>query len=208
VPILHRHGYRIALGDVYPFDVAFAASDQSRIVSHVESATRPGSIVILHSGDTQHKGRAWFGDTIAQAAQRVCAKTPLTTLSEVVNAVVNSATTSEVAAPPPASSRLPPTDGPRFASTMFRKSVKAFLESPPPLISGRPLDTNLTWSVEIMGPPHTPFEGGKFLLRVYFDSNDHPFRAPKVHFMTRMFHPNIDIDGRVDVDILGDNWCV
>ena len=37
-------------------------------------------------------------------------------------------------------------------------------------------------------------------------SDEHPFKAPKVHCKTKVFHPNIDFDGNVCLNILKDDW--
>ncbi|PON31537.1 Ubiquitin-fold modifier-conjugating enzyme [Parasponia andersonii] len=57
----------------------------------------------------------------------------------------------------------------------------------------------------IIWPSDTPFEGGVFLLSVKLPY-DYPFKPPKIVFQTKVFHPNIDEDGTVNIDILGNNW--
>ena len=47
----------------------------------------------------------------------------------------------------------------------------------------------------VEGPNETPFEGGKFLLEL-FCPIDFPLRPPKIRFVTKVYHPNIDKHGR------------
>ena len=47
-----------------------------------------------------------------------------------------------------------------------------------------------TWHVEMRGPPHTPYSGGTFRLRVNFPP-DYPFKPPTVAFVTHIVHPNV-----------------
>jgi peptidoglycan/xylan/chitin deacetylase (PgdA/CDA1 family) len=89
VPILvRRHGYRIALGDVYPMDVAL---DPSRaqcckwITAHVLAATRPGSIVILHCPDAGYGGRGHLHRGIIDVLRQT--RVSLTTLSEAASSM-------------------------------------------------------------------------------------------------------------------------
>jgi ubiquitin-conjugating enzyme E2 N len=55
------------------------------------------------------------------------------------------------------------------------------------------------------GPNDTPYEGGVFELEMYLP-NPYPMRAPKVRFLTKIYHPNIDKLGRICLDILKDKW--
>jgi len=84
VPILvQKHGYRIALGDVYPMDVALDPSRSQScqwVAAHVLAATRPGSIVILHCPDTEYGGRGQLYRAIVDVLHR--SRVPLTTLSD------------------------------------------------------------------------------------------------------------------------------
>jgi ubiquitin-conjugating enzyme E2 N len=61
------------------------------------------------------------------------------------------------------------------------------------------------FKVLLTGPADTPFAGGTFLLELFLPA-DYPMAAPKVRFMTKLFHPNIDKLGRVCLDILKDKW--
>ncbi|MCJ1397678.1 hypothetical protein MMC11_000874 [Xylographa trunciseda] len=57
----------------------------------------------------------------------------------------------------------------------------------------------------IYGPRDTPYEGGIFYLWIKFPP-DYPFNPPKIRFLTRIFHPNINADGHICVDVLREKW--
>lgn len=60
--------------------------------------------------------------------------------------------------------------------------------------------------VELDGPEDTPYEGGKFLLRLTYVEN-YPFVPCRARFLTPIYHPNIGLEsGNVALDILQDEW--
>ncbi|ELR24951.1 ubiquitin-conjugating enzyme, putative [Acanthamoeba castellanii str. Neff] len=84
------------------------------------------------------------------------------------------------------------------------------------------------FDVIIAGPSQSPYEGGIFKLELFL-TEDYPMRClpailrfgavtfrqitdlplfspPKVRFLTRIYHPNIDRLGRICLDILKDKW--
>ncbi|KAK5790294.1 hypothetical protein VI817_007581 [Penicillium citrinum] len=69
----------------------------------------------------------------------------------------------------------------------------------------QPLLQIFHWQATIMGPGDSPYSGGVFFLTINFPT-DYPFKPPKVHFTTRIYHPNINSNGSICLDILRDQW--
>jgi len=61
------------------------------------------------------------------------------------------------------------------------------------------------FAVVMNGPSATPFEGGIFHLELFLPEG-YPMCPPKVRFLTKIYHPNIDRLGRICLDILKDKW--
>jgi len=57
----------------------------------------------------------------------------------------------------------------------------------------------------IKGPTQSPYEGGFYKLELFLPE-EYPMAAPKVRFLTKIYHPNIDKLGRICLDILKDKW--
>jgi len=73
-------------------------------------------------------------------------------------------------------------------------------------ISAFPETDNLfRWIGTIEGPKDTVYEGLKFKLALDFTAK-YPYVAPVVQFVTTCFHPNIDSEGNICLDILKDKW--
>jgi ubiquitin-protein ligase len=51
----------------------------------------------------------------------------------------------------------------------------------------------------------SPYSGGVFFLSITFPV-DYPFKPPKVSFTTKIYHPNINANGSICLDILRDQW--
>uniref|UniRef100_A0A3B4AMX6 UBC core domain-containing protein n=1 Tax=Periophthalmus magnuspinnatus TaxID=409849 RepID=A0A3B4AMX6_9GOBI len=50
-----------------------------------------------------------------------------------------------------------------------------------------------------------PYQNGVFFLTIHFPT-DYPFKPPKVAFTTRIYHPNINSNGSICLDILRSQW--
>ncbi|KXN70521.1 hypothetical protein CONCODRAFT_78782 [Conidiobolus coronatus NRRL 28638] len=86
------------------------------------------------------------------------------------------------------------------------KEIERLINDPAPGISATPHEDNLRYfDVVICGPDQSPFEGGKFKLELFLPE-EYPMAPPKVRFLTKMYHPNIDKLGRICLDILKDRW--
>ena len=73
--------------------------------------------------------------------------------------------------------------------------------------SAGPINENnlYDWEATIIGPTNSPYAGGIFNLKILFNDR-YPFKPPKVKFITKIYHPNIDSIGNICLDILNTNW--
>ena len=87
------------------------------------------------------------------------------------------------------------------------RELKIVTQDPPANCTAGPKnDNDLTeWEAIIFGPDGTPFTGGIFRLFIKF-TDEYPIKPPKIKFLTSIFHPNIDRNGNICLDILKENW--
>lgn len=77
----------------------------------------------------------------------------------------------------------------------------------PSNVSAGPVDEKdmFRWRATILGPDGSPYQGGVFFLEIVFPL-DYPFKPPRVQFKTKVYHPNINEQGGICLDILRDQW--
>mmetsp|Transcript_50034 Transcript_50034/g.82947 ORF Transcript_50034/g.82947 Transcript_50034/m.82947 type:complete len:148 (+) Transcript_50034:66-509(+) len=93
-----------------------------------------------------------------------------------------------------------------MASKRINKELQDLGKDPPSNCSAGPVGSDLFhWQATIMGPPDSPYQGGVFFLNIHFPT-DYPFKPPKVNFTTRIYHPNINSNGAICLDILNSQW--
>ena len=92
----------------------------------------------------------------------------------------------------------------------LRQEIKELKSSDIVVISAGPInkDNIYKWSATILGPESSPYEGGIFLLNIYFP-NEYPFKPPKMKFDTKIWHPNISSQtGAICLDILKNEFHI
>ncbi|KAK9053950.1 hypothetical protein SSX86_025025 [Deinandra increscens subsp. villosa] len=93
-----------------------------------------------------------------------------------------------------------------MASRRILKELKDLQRDPPASCSAGPVAQDMFhWQATIIGPNDSPYSGGVFQVTIHFPP-DYPFKPPKVAFRTKVFHPNINNNGNICLDILKDQW--
>lgn len=90
--------------------------------------------------------------------------------------------------------------------TRINKEFTELQKNPPFNCSAGPIkDDMYKWQATITGPEGSPYEGGVFYLQIDFPP-DYPFKPPKIQFLTRIYHCNINSYGGICLDILKEQW--
>ncbi|KAI9307384.1 ubiquitin-conjugating enzyme E2D 2 [Cunninghamella echinulata] len=94
-----------------------------------------------------------------------------------------------------------------MALKRLSKEYTLLRTDPPQHCIVSPVDEDLFhWKGGFKGPDDGPYKGGFFEVDLVI-SADYPFKPPKVKFITKVYHPNIDEDGSICLDILKqDHW--
>ncbi|EAL62134.1 hypothetical protein DDB_G0290547 [Dictyostelium discoideum AX4] len=93
-----------------------------------------------------------------------------------------------------------------MALKRINKELSDIAKDPPSSCSAGPdTDDIFHWTATIMGPKDSPYEGGVFFLNINFPT-DYPFKPPKISFVTKVYHPNINASGSICLDILKEQW--
>ena len=92
------------------------------------------------------------------------------------------------------------------AENRIRLELEDIKNDPPSKCSaGMEGDDIYAWEATVMGPAGSVYEGGVFHLSIKFPKN-YPFLPPKIKFLTKIYHPNINMSGGICLDVLKDNW--
>ena len=58
------------------------------------------------------------------------------------------------------------------------------------------------WKIVFMGSDCSPYEDGYFTLELLFNKGTFPKFGPEAKFIIKMFHPNVDTNGHVCINLL------
>jgi ubiquitin-conjugating enzyme E2 N len=82
------------------------------------------------------------------------------------------------------------------------QETQRLISEPVTGINATPYADNLRYfAVAIEGPSESPYQGGVFQLELFLPS-DYPMSPPKVRFLTRIYHPNVDQLGKFHLNLL------
>ncbi len=88
----------------------------------------------------------------------------------------------------------------------IKKEQEDLNKNAPVNCSAGPINDDIfSWQATIVGPEDSPYAGGVFYLKIDFPT-DYPFSPPKVMFLTKIYHCNINSGGAICLDILKNAW--
>jgi len=88
------------------------------------------------------------------------------------------------------------------AVLLLRKQLRDLTKNPVHGFSAGLIEDDIyKWSIMIMGPEDSMYEGGIFKANLIF-SDEYPIMPPKLKFKTSVWHPNIGENGDVCISIL------
>jgi len=96
---------------------------------------------------------------------------------------------------------------PTTAQRRLMRDLRDLTQNPVEGINAAPVsaDNIFQWNAILDGPADSLFEDASFVLTLKFPQ-DYPNHPPDVKFVTRVFHPNIYMDGSICLDILQHRW--
>lgn len=93
-----------------------------------------------------------------------------------------------------------------MALQRIQKEHQNLMSDPPANCSAGPMaDDMFRWQATLLGPTESPYENGVFFLEIKFPA-EYPYKPPCIHFTTKIYHPNINSNGGICLDILKDQW--
>ncbi|CAF1498412.1 unnamed protein product [Adineta steineri] len=93
------------------------------------------------------------------------------------------------------------------AQRRLMRDLRDLTQNPVEGINAAPInaDNIFEWNAILDGPEDSLFEDASFVLTLKFPQ-DYPNHPPVVKFVTKVFHPNIYMDGSICLDILQHRW--
>lgn len=94
-----------------------------------------------------------------------------------------------------------------MARNRLMSELKGISSNPDPTITlEMEGDTIESWKAMVVGPEKSPYEGGRFHIKVHCPAN-YPMSPPTFTFVTKIFHPNVNFKtGELCLDILKTDW--
>jgi ubiquitin-conjugating enzyme E2 T len=87
-------------------------------------------------------------------------------------------------------------------SARMKSELSRLQRDPPPGVSCWPVNDSIDQlQAKLLGAKGSPYESGIFILSITIPER-YPFEPPKVRFLTKIYHPNIDSEGRICLDSL------
>lgn len=84
----------------------------------------------------------------------------------------------------------------------IKQEMSRLAKCPPSGAQCWPVDDKIDcFEANIIGPAGTPYAGGVFKTEITLPEK-YPYDPPKIRFLTKIYHPNIDEGGRICLDIL------
>uniref|UniRef100_A0A8C7UFT0 E2 ubiquitin-conjugating enzyme n=1 Tax=Oncorhynchus mykiss TaxID=8022 RepID=A0A8C7UFT0_ONCMY len=90
-----------------------------------------------------------------------------------------------------------------MALKRIQKELHDLQRDPPAQCSAGPVGEDCKFQYSCC--TDSPYQGGVFFLTIHFPT-DYPFKPPKVAFTTKIYHPNINSNGSICLDILRSQW--
>ena len=97
-----------------------------------------------------------------------------------------------------------------LANRRIENELEKFNTNPPWFCSAGPSGNGKdihNWTGIIIGPSDSVYRRGIFYVGIEFPIT-YPYKPPKVHFITKIFHPSIDSSGMMSLSILNDTWVI
>ncbi|XP_003427328.1 ubiquitin-conjugating enzyme E2 T [Nasonia vitripennis] len=86
-------------------------------------------------------------------------------------------------------------------SQRLNREIKRLIDHPPEGIICYASDKLNLLTVNVIGPHDSPYKGALFELELEIPER-YPFVPPHLKFITPVYHPNIDTQGRICMDLL------